>query len=65
MWIPVRLKRKWIPEWFFRLFCDGSKIWLLDGAANRWPWRDILMRKPTEFEQRRFTVREGEGQNNV
>ena len=56
-WEPVLLKRRWIPEWFYRLFAWNSKIWGLQNAGGLWPWRWILHRKPTEFENRRFRVR--------
>lgn len=34
----ARVKRNWVPEWLWRLFCTGN-------LATFTPWREILTRK--------------------
>lgn len=41
-WSVVRIKREWVPEWLFRIFCWRD-------IACYWPLRQVLTREVDEL----------------
>ena len=64
-WVPIMIKRWWVPHWLYGMFAWDSNIWGLKNAATMQPWRWLFHREVTEFERKRLSrpvVHEGESE---